>query len=88
MLDWITKFGSLFLGGGGWGSFAAIIAAGVMAFVLYRMYKKSVQKKAENDTKEQSAEDNANEVENNQNQGDSLQDLENQYEDTYSPPRN
>lgn len=60
-MEWITKiFGML---GGGWGTFASIIA-GIVALVgLYFAYKSYLRKKAHDDTKEKEAKDHASQIE-------------------------
>lgn len=53
---------------GGWGSVAAVVALLVAGIFLYWKYKQAVQKKAEDDTKNQAAIDQAKIIAANQKQ--------------------
>jgi uncharacterized membrane protein len=81
-MEWISEIGSLFLGGG-WGTFAAVIAASVLIWFLYRMYKDAQYKKAENDTKEKSAEDEAQEFEKNKKLEEQMKEDEKKSEEEF-----
>lgn len=57
---------------GGWGSFAAILALIGSAIFLYWKYKQAVQQKAKDDTKDQSAIDQAKIIADNQKQSEQI----------------
>lgn len=61
--------GLLGFASGGWGSAVSIVLLCVGAFFIYRMWKKSVQDQAHNNSLDQAAVDQAHDIHQNQTQG-------------------
>jgi len=58
--------------GGGWGTFAAVIAVGIFGMIGFKAYNKAKQDKAANDTKDKHATDKHKQTEQGQKQANDM----------------